>query len=367
MTRLLKNIHLHKSPFHPPLQRGNLSVIASDRRERGNPTKSLRGRSPWQSQEFPRSARDRASVVSRLAMALGYSLSGKEGDFVNIRFYLGLCKVKISFFASLSAATGLLLTGQPSGAVFIALFTGVFLMACGACALNHYQERNTDALMARTAGRPIPAGRITPGCALCFAITLICSGCAVLMSTGALALALPGLSAVLWYNGFYTWLKTRTAFAVIPGALVGAIPPAIGWMAGGGSLLDPRLAALSFFFFMWQVPHFFIHSLAFGKEYEEAGLPSLTAVFTGAQLDRLTFQWILATAVSLQLIGLFSLVQSPLVQISLLAVSLWLAVQGINFMKGRDQGYISVFKRTNYFMLIVMLLIFVDKLPRFVF
>ena len=284
-----------------------------------------------------------------------------------LRSYLALCKVKISFFASLSAATGLLLTGRPPGAGLFALFTGVFLMACGACALNHYQERKTDALMARTAGRPMPAGRIEPGRALCFAITLVCSGCVVLMSTGTLAAPLLGLTAVLWYNGFYTWLKTRTAFAVIPGALVGAIPPAIGWIAGGGSLLDPRLAAFSFFFFMWQVPHFFIHLLAFGKEYEEAGLPSLTVVFTGAQLNRLTFQWILATAASLQLVGLFGLIQSPLVQISLLAVSLWLAVQGVNFMKGREQGYISIFKRTNYFMLIVMLLIFIDKLPHFVF
>jgi heme O synthase-like polyprenyltransferase len=103
------------------------------------------------------------------------------------------------------------------------------------------------------------------------------------------------------------------------------------------------------------------------KKYGEAGLPSLTAVFIGAQLDRLTFQWILATAVSLQLVGLFGLMQSSLVQISLLAVSLWLSVQGINFMREREPDYISVFKRANYFMLIVMLIIFIDKLPRFVF
>jgi heme O synthase-like polyprenyltransferase len=107
--------------------------------------------------------------------------------------------------------------------------------------------------------------------------------------------------------------------------------------------------------------------LAFGKKYGEAGLPSLTAVFTGAQLDRLTFQWILATAVSLQLVGLFGLMQSSLVQISLSAVSLWLSVQGIKFMREREPDYISVFKRANYFMLIVMLIIFIDKLPRFVF
>ena len=338
ISRLLKNTYLSKSPFRPPLQRGKEGDFSN---ASGPFIKAF-----WTS---PKGVLHQRSLKQ---VALDC---------------LCLCKVKISFFASLSAATGLLLTGRPPGAGLFALFTGVFLMACGACALNHYQERKTDALMARTAGRPMPAGRIEPGRALCFAITLVCSGCAVLMSTGTLAAPLLGLFAVLWYNGFYTWLKTRTAFAVIPGALVGAIPPAIGWIAGGGSLLDPRLAAFSFFFFMWQVPHFFIHLLAFGKEYEEAGLPSLTMVFTGAQLDRLTFQWILATAASLQLVGLFGLIQSPLVQISLLVVSLWLAVQGVNFMKGHEQGYISIFKRTNYFMLIVMLLIFIDKLPHFVF
>jgi len=239
-------------------------------------------------------------------------------------------------------------------------------MACGACALNHWQEWNTDALMARTAKRPIPVGRIKPGHALCFAVPLICLGYIALLSTGSLAASLLGLAAIFWYNGFYTWLKNRTPFAAIPGALVGAVPPTIGWIAGGGSLLDLRLVAISFFFFMWQVPHFFIHMLAFGKEYEDAGLPSLTEVFTGTQLERLTFQWILAAAVSIQLVGLFGLIQSPLVYISLIAVSLWLIVKGINFLSKREPGYTSLFKITNYFMLIVILLIFIDKLLRFV-
>ena len=282
-----------------------------------------------------------------------------------LRSYLCLCKVKISFLASLSAVTGYLLSARLPGMTLPVLIIGVFLMACGACALNHWQERNTDALMARTAGRPLPAGRINPVCALCFAIILICSGGAVLLSIGAVAAPLLGLAAVLWYNGLYTWLKTRTAFAVIPGALVGAIPPAIGWIAGGGTFSEPRLTALSFFFFMWQVPHFFIHMLAFGKEYEKAGLPSLTTVFTGSQLDRLTFQWVLATAASLQIVILFDLIQSPLIRISLLTVSLWLAIQGINFMKERHPGYMRIFKRINYFMLIVILLMFLDKLPDF--
>jgi protoheme IX farnesyltransferase len=290
---------------------------------------------------------------------------GMESDFSNVRSYLCLCKVKISFFAALSAASGLLLGAHEPGAAFPALITGVFLMACGACALNHWQERAMDALMRRTARRPIPSGRIKPGHALFFAVGLICIGAIVLLFTGILAAPLLGLASVFWYNGFYTWLKSRSAFAAIPGALVGAIPPAIGWIAGGGSLLDPRLAVLSFFFFMWQVPHFLIHLLAFGREYEEAGLPSLTEIFSRAQLDRLTFQWIIATAVSLQLVIFFGLLQSPLVHISLIVVSLWLVMNGINFMRGHEPGYTGVFKKTNYFMLMVMIFIFFDKLPGF--
>jgi protoheme IX farnesyltransferase len=281
----------------------------------------------------------------------------------NIRSYLSLCKAKVSFFASLSAATGFLLTAHSLRTTLPVLITGVFLMACGACALNHYQERDTDALMARTAGRPLPRGKIKPGHAFCFSMALICSGCIVLLFTDTLAAPLLGLAAILWYNGFYTRFKTGNAFAAIPGALIGAIPPAIGWTAGGGSLADPRLAALCLFFFMWQVPHFFLHLLVFGKEYEKINLPSLTAVFTEPQLDRLTFQWFFSAAVSLQLVIFYGLLQSLFVQISLLAVSLWLVVKGINLMREHKPSYRNVFEKINYFILTVMLLIFLDKLP----
>ena len=280
-----------------------------------------------------------------------------------IRSYLALGKVRVSFFASLSAATGLLLANHPPGAVLPVLTAGVFLLACGACSLNQYQERGSDALMQRTAGRPIPAGRVKPGCALCISLALIGSGSFVLFFTDSLAAPLLGLAAVLWYNGFYTWIKARTAFAALPGALAGAIPPAIGWMAGGGSLGDPPLAALCFFFFMWQVPHFFVHLLTFGSEYEAIGRPSLTAVFTGAQLGRLVFQWLFASAVSLQLIIVYGLIGSPFVRIALLTASVWLAGRGILLLKEGKQRYPRAFKELNYFVLVVMLLLFLDRLP----
>ena len=280
-----------------------------------------------------------------------------------LRSYLSLGKAKVSFFASLSAATGLLLANRPPAIVLPVLIAGVFLLACGAGALNQYQERESDALMGRTAGRPIPAGKIKPAVALGFATVLIGSGGALLLLTGSWTAPLLGLAAVFWYNGIYTRMKSRTAFAVIPGALVGAIPPAIGWMAGGGGLYDPALLALCFFFFMWQVPHFFVHLLAFGREYEAIGLPSLTAVFTEAQLDRLTFQWLFAAAVSLQLIVVYGLIRSPFVGIALLMASFWIVTRGAHLLREGKPGYPGLFRGINYFMLAVMLLIFLDKLP----
>ena len=82
------------------------------------------------------------------------------------RIFLCLCKARISLFSSLSAAMGFFLAAEPGWEILPALFAGVFLLACGACALNQYQERDADARMARTARRPIPSGKIRPGRAL---------------------------------------------------------------------------------------------------------------------------------------------------------------------------------------------------------
>ena len=282
-----------------------------------------------------------------------------------VRSYLCLCKAKISVFASLSAAVGFSLAAHSAGTTWTVLILGVFLMACGACSLNQYQERESDALMERTATRPLPAGKIKPGDALCISMALIGSGAGLLFFTGSLSAFLLGLGAVAWYNGFYTRSKARHAFAVLPGALVGALPPAIGWLAGGGSIAAPPVAVLCFFFFMWQIAHFFIHQLVFGKEYEAIDRPSLTAVFSGPQLDRLSFQWLVAAAVSLQLVIFQGVVRSHLVQIALFMASLWLVVEGTRLLKKSKPGYPGIFRMINHVMLAVMVLFLLDRLARY--
>jgi protoheme IX farnesyltransferase len=274
---------------------------------------------------------------------------------------LCLCKAKISLFSSLSAAMGFVLADGGGTATLFELVTGVFALACGACALNQVQERDLDARMARTANRPIPSGRVRPENALALALFLILSGEGLLLATGSVAAALLGLAAVLWYNGLYTGLKRRSAFAAVPGALVGCLPPAMGWAAGGGSLWDPSLASLVFFFFMWQVPHFWLHLLACGEEYAEAGLPSLTDIFAADQLKRLTFQWVSAAAVSALFLGLFGPLSAPAARIGLLAASLWHAGEGVSLMARHEAVPARLFRRTNHVMLIVMMLAFLER------
>lgn len=277
--------------------------------------------------------------------------------------YIGLCKVKIALFSTLSSLTGFVLAASELRAETFVVMVGVFALACGSSALNQYQEWDRDALMPRTMKRPIPSGRISPSRAFSFSLTLMLPGLAALLLTGRLSVPLLGLLAAVWYNGVYTQLKRKTAFAFIPGALVGTVPPAIGWVAAGGALLHPGLLALCFFFFMWQVPHFWLIAIDYGDEYEKAGLPSIKRVFARKQLLRIVFHWIIATAVSCLFISLNGMTRIPLTNGLLFLVSLWLAGNAIGLL--RRQGSFPhpvTFRGINAYMLLVMTLLSADKL-----
>ena len=175
---------------------------------------------------------------------------------------------------------------------------GTFLLAAGSSALNQCQEVAIDSRMERTRRRPIPAGHVDRTTALFIAGLLILSGLFVLTSIGTQMKQLFALAvfAVAWYNGVYTYLKRVTAFAVVPGALIGAIPPVIGFVAGGGDILDPVILLVAGFVFIWQIPHFWLLMILVGEQYAQAGLPTLGRVFSRGQLHRVTFMWIIATA-----------------------------------------------------------------------
>jgi protoheme IX farnesyltransferase len=279
---------------------------------------------------------------------------------------LSLGKIRISLLVTFSTATGYLLAAQEVTLQMLVPTAAVFLLACGSCALNQFQERKIDAFMERTKNRPLPSGKLNPSSALLVSLGLISAGSFTLFHGASFLAGILGLFAIFWYNGIYTYLKRKTAFAAIPGALIGAIPPALGWGSGGGSLLDPRIWAVVLFFFMWQVPHFWLLLLDFGEDYEKAGLPSLTRVFAPAQLRRITFMWICATAVSCMMIQLFSIVESLTIRGGLFIAAFWLVWKGSRLLKVRslEFPFHFTFNTINSYAFVVMVLLTLDRLIR---
>jgi protoheme IX farnesyltransferase len=172
-----------------------------------------------------------------------------------------------------------------------------------------------------------------------------------------------GWIAVAWYNLVYTYLKRVSAFAVVPGALIGALPPVIGWTAAGGDPLEMRALALAFFFFLWQVPHFWLLLFNFGEDYESAGLPSLSTVFSSRQLARLTFIWMVATAVSSLLLPAWLVTSSPWVNLGLVLSGIWLAWRASRLLGDfRPPEFPRVFRAINLYALCVVALLVADAL-----
>ena len=281
-----------------------------------------------------------------------------------LQSYTLLCRTPLSLFAACSAGAGFLLGPHQSAARALLPVTAVFLLACGASALNQYQEQDIDAKMERTRGRPLPSGVISRRQAAASSSALIVGGLSLLAFTGSMAAATLGVFAVLWYNGAYTRLKRITAFAAVPGAVVGMAPPAIGWVASGGDAADRRLFAVCFLFFLWQVPHFWLQVLHHGEEYEQAGLPSLTQVLTKRQLARVTFVWLCAAAAAGLLLPLYGAVTSPVLSYSLLPPAAWIVLQGLRIMNehGAPKRSLSAFRHLNVYIVFVMVLLSVERI-----
>ncbi len=273
-----------------------------------------------------------------------------------------LTKLRIAALSTLSASTGYVVFCRGSNRGLLTLSLGFLLLAMGACALNQFQDREFDARMERTRRRPIPSGTVTAASALVIAGFLIVAGCFLLWLCHGRATALLGLCALVCYNVAYTYLKRVSAFAAVPGALTGALPPVIGWTAAGGSPADPHILALCFFFFVWQVPHFWLLLFAHGEDYQRAGLPSLMSLFSARQISSLTFIWMLTAFASSLLLSIYRLTVSPWINLGLLACGLWLAWKASGLLRGnsRTQRSSPAFRSINLYVLSVMALLVLD-------
>ena len=281
-----------------------------------------------------------------------------------IKILSELTKVKITSFVTVTTAFGYIAATGKLETGILTVLLGVLLLAFGSAALNHYQEKDFDAKMERTRSRPIPSGRIGSSAVLIISFALIISGSVVLIVFSNLLALLLGLLNLVWYNFIYTYLKRITPFAIVPGSLVGAIPPAIGWVAASGSITDPQILIISFFFFIWQIPHFWLLLLVLDKDYKRAGFPTLTEVFDRIQLSRITFVWITATAVTGLMIPLFGVVTDFWVNIALFLSGLLLTWKAFGLLAEKEDFSVfnHNFRYINYFALFVVFVVSFDKL-----
>jgi heme o synthase len=200
--------------------------------------------------------------------------------------YAALTKPRVQSLLLLTTVAAMLVAGDPSVALVLVTCLGGYLSAGGAGAVNHWYDRDIDARMARTASRPVAAGRVRPRSALVFGCTLAALSFALLWLTVNLPAASLALAGFLGYVLVYTvWLKRRTPQNIVIGGAAGAVPPLVGWAAVQGSLSGTALYLFAIVFF-WTPPHFWALSLLMKDEYAKVGVPMLPVVRGEAETRR---------------------------------------------------------------------------------
>jgi heme o synthase len=210
---------------------------------------------------------------------MSVTLARVEPSIAGVGDYIALMKPRVMSLVVFTALVGLLVApGHVHPVIGFAALLCIAVGAGAAGALNMWYDADIDACMARTAGRPIPRGRVTPGEAAGFGMTLAVFSTVTLgLLVNLFAAALLAIT-ILFYVVVYTmWLKRSTPQNIVIGGAAGALPPMIGWAAvTGGVALEPIVLFLIIFF--WTPPHFWALSLYRKDDYARAGIPMLPVV-----------------------------------------------------------------------------------------
>ncbi|MCE1165989.1 MAG: protoheme IX farnesyltransferase [Bacteroidetes bacterium] len=283
----------------------------------------------------------------------------------SVSMLLELVKIRITMLVSFTTALGYFLAADNPGFGFIYPSLGIFLLACSSAALNQFQERDTDSMMERTAKRPVPSGRVTPGYALIVIVTLLMLGSAVLILKANVPALVTGLVTFFWYNAVYTPLKKKTALAIIPGSLVGALPPVAGWLAAGGSMADFRIVMVASYFFVWQIPHFWLLLLLYGDDYRKAGFPVLTERHSVRFIKTITFALLVATVLIAAAMPFAGIGYFAVSKIMLIAFSVMMIYGSLRFFTNGEltrKDTVKTFMAINLYTLLLITILSADKL-----
>jgi protoheme IX farnesyltransferase len=245
--------------------------------------------------------------------------------------YVQLTKPDVTFLVVITTVAGFYLgsNGPMDWLRLMHTLCGTLLVAGGTAALNQYVERDMDAVMRRTAARPLPSGQLQPREVLIFGFSTIVLG------AGWLAIAVSSLAATIalatsvLYLCVYTPLKTRTTWATAVGAVPGALPPLIGWAAAHHSLSVGGWVLFAILFF-WQFPHFMAIAWMYREDYARAGIrmlptvdPTGNATFRQVICTSTILVWVSVLPSLLGMAGIRYFFGALLLGMALLQVSLW--------------------------------------------
>jgi protoheme IX farnesyltransferase len=216
--------------------------------------------------------------------------------------YLSLTKPRIIVLLLITELTSMVVAAHalPTARGLVAALVGGFCASGGSGALNCWWDRDIDAVMRRTAGRPLPTGRLGPRRAVVFGLAMIATAVAVLWVLASMLAALLALAGAVYYVAVYTMtLKRRTRQNIVIGGAAGAVPVLVGSVIATGRI-TPVAVALFAVIFLWTPPHSWALALVYRRDYAEATVPMLPAVVSEGR----TLRAVLAYTVALVVVSL---------------------------------------------------------------
>ncbi len=281
-----------------------------------------------------------------------------------VKDIVSLSKLIVSASVTFTTLAGYVISKNGIDFTIIPILIGVFLLAAGASAINHIIERRTDAIMPRTKNRPIPSGRMSVLQAKVWTTIFLLSGTILLIYFTNPACTILGLINVLWYNLIYTPLKKITVWAVFAGTITGIIPYFMGTLAATNQIPNAADYFIGFYMFLWQIPHFFLLISKYGREYEHAGLASITQKSSIEKIVLISYLWMVASCIASLLIPLFGITHNKISGIVILGISLFVLIiiaKGM-FSKNRYQDLRTPFITINLMQTGFMLTLVIDSL-----
>lgn len=279
-----------------------------------------------------------------------------------------LAKIKITVFVAFTTALGYVLASGSLSLQMLFPVSGIFLLACSSAMINQIQEWRYDSMMNRTMNRPIPAMKFSLSQSWIPAVIIFIIAVLILYFGSNLLALSTALLTFVWYNLIYTPLKRKTSLAIIPGSMVGALPPLAGWFAAGGVIADPKIWIIFTYFFLWQIPHFWLLLLIYKDDYKAASFPVLTDKVKPATLEKMIVVTTIFTSLSAVFYVFAGDMSYLLSSVAIIVASVLLIVSSFSII-GNHQNrkkVLASFIGINFFTLIFITILILDKLIKFI-